>query len=32
MKTLANERILPQELTNRNCHASHCLPLSLIHI
>ena len=27
MKTLANERILPQELTNRNCHASHCLPL-----
>ncbi len=27
MKTIAQEFILPADLTNRNCHASHCLPL-----
>ena len=28
MKTIAQEFILPTDLKNRNCHASHCLPLA----
>nr|WP_295679165.1 sialidase family protein [uncultured Lachnoclostridium sp.] len=28
MKTIAHELIIPKDLINRNCHASHCLPLS----
>ena len=27
MKTITHELILPTDLVNRNCHASHCIPL-----